>query len=47
MTKVGERRVARGKSRVSDWKFSPLAFGPVPLARTLAFATKALVSLVG
>jgi len=36
--------VARGKSRAFDEKYSPLASGPAPLARTLAIAAEAFMN---
>jgi hypothetical protein len=41
------RQAARGKSRAFDWKSSPLAFVPVPLAQTLAFAAETLMGIAG
>ena len=43
----GARLVARGKSRAFDWKSSPLASGPVPLAQTLAIAAEAFMNNAG
>jgi hypothetical protein len=44
---MGVRLVARGKSRAFDWKSSPLAYGPAPLAQTLPIATEALMNHAG
>ena len=44
---MGARLVARGKSRAFDWKSSPLASGPVPLALTLAIAAEAVMNDAG
>ena len=43
----GEGLEARGKSRVFDRKFSPLASGPVPLAHTVAIVAETLMSNAG
>jgi len=43
----GPRLVAREKSRAFDWKSSPLASGPAPLAQTLAIAAEALMNNAG
>ena len=44
---MGARLVARGKSRAFDWKSSPLASGPVPLALTLAIAAETVMNDAG
>jgi len=44
---MGARLGARGKSRVSDRKSSPLASGHLPLAKKLAIAAEALMNNAG